>query len=346
MTVPAVRLEDIQPHLTKIAAGGEGVVHEVRTMPHVVFKQFKSSLPEPPDFRVLAELVEFPSKLKPADRDRLLSRTTWPTTLVTSGSSRITGYLMRALPTDLYRRYGLRANPQNVLCDWNQISYSGEILPPHMVSEIPALSTEQILIILADLVATVGILHRNGCAVGDMSGKNLVWSASPLSTMLIDCDSFRIGGRGVCVPKESPGWIDSALAGGPTTMESDIFKIGVAAFRALWRVTTGQTVTADDVRVRRGAGSGDIPPHVSELIEASIVPSGRVTIEDWIERCRMNPPRPILRPTVGARSGSVTPQPPGPRINPPPPPAPARGPRPRLSLDNGSRTSVTTDEGM
>lgn len=325
MTIAVARLEDIQPFLTKIAAGGEGVVHEVRHMPGVVFKQFKSTLEAPPDYKVLAELIRLPMGLQEAERDHLLSRTTWPTTLVASSSGKVVGYLMPALPAGLYRSYGLRSNPQNVLCDWNQISYSGQPQPPHMMSDVPTLSTEMILELLGDLVKTVGILHRNGCAVGDMSGKNLVWTIAPASTMIIDCDSFRVGGRGVCLPKESPGWIDTALDGAPTGTHSDIFKIGVAAFRALWRVTAGQTITVGDVLAKKG--SSDVPPHVTELILASVAPGGRPTIDDWIARCRKNAPRPTLS-TASA-----------PATHPHADPAPARvarptNPRPRLSLGN------------
>jgi hypothetical protein len=302
-----LQLADIRPQLSKLAAGGEGVVYSITGLPDRVFKQYKSNLNEPPDYSVLARLVELPQALKPSDKLLLLSRTTWPTHLVID-SGRPCGFLMPALSANHYRRYGLRANPHNVLCDWNQITYSGQVLPTHMVTEIPNLATEQVIALLGDLARTVSVMHQHNIVVGDMSGKNLIWSPQQMTTTLIDCDSFRVEGQGVCVAKESPGWIDPALAGRPTDKSSDVYKMGVAAYRSLWRAPEGQSISPDDVRAR--ASTRTVPPHIVELVSSSLSTNGRPAIEDWVANCTMSPPRPTVSVASTTRVAGAAPTPP------------------------------------
>jgi len=188
---------------------------------------------------------------------------------------------MPAIEDAFYRRYGLRTNPKRVLCDWNQLSYQDAPLPAHMISEVPRPSVEEKILLIKDLAGTVDLLHRHDIIVGDMSGKNLIWTTQPNRVIIIDCDSFRISGRkGVCIHKESPGWIDPTLQGSQTCKESDIYKLGVAAFRSLWNDPS--SVVSPDV-VNRSRPS-NIPGDMISLISASVGSTNRPTSNDWVRR--------------------------------------------------------------
>ena len=135
--------------------------------------------------------------------------------------------------------------------------------------------------LIKDLVTTVDLLHQHDIIVGDMSGKNLIWTTQPNRVIIIDCDSFRIDGRkGVCVHKESPGWIDPTLQGRQTCRESDIYKLGVAAFRSLWN-DPSSVVTPEVVNRSRPS---NIPGDLVSLIAASVGTTNRPSAGDWVRR--------------------------------------------------------------
>ena len=135
--------------------------------------------------------------------------------------------------------------------------------------------------LIKDLAITVDLLHQHDIIIGDMSGKNLIWTTQPNRVIIIDCDSFRIDGRkGVCIHKESPGWIDPTLQGSQTCKESDIYKLGVAAFRSLWN-DPSSVVTPDVVNRSRPS---NIPGDLISLISASVGTTNRPTSNDWVRR--------------------------------------------------------------
>lgn len=270
----------IAQHLERLSEGGEGIVYRLLNQPNLVYKEYKANQLPHLNIQALEELMAIIGTWEPSHQSRLLTRTVWPQSLVAHGAEK-RGFLMPAIEEDFYRRYGLRSNPKRVLCDWNQLSYQDAPMPAHMISEVPRPSLEQKIMLLKDLVATIDLLHQHNIIVGDMSGKNLIWSIQPNRVIIIDCDSFRINGRkGVCVHKESPGWIDPTLQGRPTCKESDIYKLGVAAFRSLWN-DPSSVVTPEVVNRLR---PNDIPSDLISLISASVGTSNRPTSADWARR--------------------------------------------------------------
>lgn len=329
---PAISYGSISPHLERIAAGGEGIVFRVQSQTDVIYKEYKPAQLASVNIPALNGLIDFAAKLSDAERSYLYSRSVWPTHLVADGNQ-VRGFLMRAIPQRHYRRHGLAQNPKNVLLDWNQLIYSEEVLPPHMLSEVPRLDSPQITELLTDLATTMNLLHRHGIVIGDISGKNLIWSVSPHQVLLIDCDSFRFAGtRGVCDHKESPGWIDPTLAGGPTSQESDIFKLGVAAYRALWQdgnsVATGQLSRS---------GRSDIPTALVELIQRSLETPPRPTAAEWLSELG-GAYRFGGRPALKTGSAVVADQPkPQQSSAASVPSGSSRPPRPRLRVEGPSR---------
>jgi hypothetical protein len=84
------------------------------------------------------------------------------------------------------------------------------------------------------------ILHRYNVVVGDVSGRNILWSRrTGDSVMLIDCDGCRIDKTiGVTRSKQSPEWFDPHLTG-PTDIESDLYKLSIAIYRGYFSHSLG-----------------------------------------------------------------------------------------------------------
>jgi DNA-binding helix-hairpin-helix protein with protein kinase domain len=124
------------------------------------------------------------------------------------------------------------------------------------------------------------ILHKHGVIIGDISGKNLLWTDTPsFQVMVIDCDSFRILGEGgVASPKQSPDWDDPHLNGKATSQESDVYKLAVAAFRAIWASGTDRPLAPNYVVPAAPPG---IPNEIRELITSSLQPNDRPTADEW-----------------------------------------------------------------
>jgi len=277
----AVDYQEIAPDLERLAAGGEGVVYRLRSRPRLVFKEYKEAQRPTLNVAALTGLIESVDAMPAPDRQRFSDRTIWPSHLVVRNGE-VLGFLMPSIDSSYYCRYGLRANPKVVLCDWNQLIYhqgSGS-LPPHMVSEVPTASPKERTGLVKDLAETLAVIHRSNLIVGDMSGKNLLWTLAPARVVFIDCDSFRLDGApGACAHKESPGWVDPTLQGAPTTRTSDIYKLGVAAYRSLWN-DPSSVVTPDVVR-RQPADT--IASTIVELVASSVGPvSSRPTAQEWV----------------------------------------------------------------
>lgn len=269
----------LAPHLDQLAVGGEGIVYRVSSMPRMVLKQYKEAQRPQLDTAALSELVQVVDQWDAGDKARLMSRTAWPSALVADPRG-VCGFLMGEVEDSYYGRYGLRANPRRVLCDWNQLIYQSTApTPAHLISDMPQVAVEGIIQLLQDLAATVQALHRNSIVIGDMSGKNLIWTVGPNRVFMIDCDSFHFDGRrGACSHKESPGWVDPVLAGRATDRESDIYKLGVAAYRALAHDAHSAVTQAQVAQTLTGTS---VPSSLVGLISASVDTAGRPTATEW-----------------------------------------------------------------
>jgi len=344
--VQRVDLTSIRSQLTELASGGEGIVHSISGQPQLVYKEYKRIVLPKLNVAALEGLADLQSHIPANDWARISDRTTWPHTLVFEGSQ-VVGFLMDRIPASFLKKYGLARSPRNVLCEWNYLIHRGGTTAATMVSEIPQVDTKIILSLIKDLASTVQVLHRSGVVIGDMSGKNLIWDISPAPRVLIiDCDSFRLDGKpSTTDPKQSPEWTDPTVGGGPTTMGSDIYKLGIAAYRSLWRSTSGEP-SQSTLRNQTPPG---VPADLVELIVSSTAPSGRPTAEDWVHTIdrihrfggrpvigagqARDPSGPVARPTLNTGAGiSRQPNPATPGSPPPPPilEPPPVPPRPRL----------------
>ncbi len=268
--------------LTEIGKGGEGRVYRISSMPGLVYKEFVDFPGHTPSRSALEELMGLLHQMTAAERSWISDRTTWPQTLVLDGN-KMKGFLMPIIGQQYFRKYGIRANPKTVACEWNYLSMREKYAQnKNIYSEIPQVTPFGALSAVVDLARTMAILHKYQIVVGDISGRNLLWTDTPsLRVMVIDCDSFHPEGKvGVSPPKQSPDWEDPALTSPLTTMQSDIYKLALAAFRGIWAATTDRPLVGN--RPIPSVTDG-VPEVVRLLIEKSVANGPRPTAQEWVD---------------------------------------------------------------
>ena len=296
----------ISGQLQELGRGGEGVVYSAATLGDRVYKEFLSAAYTTPDQAALDRLIGLQSQWSPEERVWLTQRTVWPETMVLE-QGRLKGFVMPSIEKRYFRRHGIRQNPKTVLCEWNYLSMRTKFQSnPNIVSEVPRVSPVDALALVHDLSKTMKLLHKYDVIVGDISGKNLLWTDSPnLQVMIIDCDSFRIAGSGgVASPKQSPDWDDPYLNGKPTSQESDVYKLALAAYRSVWAVGTDRPQPPNFTLAPKPNG---VPDELASLITRSLAETGRPTAEEW-ESVLAMPARFRGRPAVKMGTTSSKPQ--------------------------------------
>ena len=267
--------------LVEIGKGGEGRVYKLQSMPGMVYKEFVDFPGHTPSRSALEELIQVRASMSPADQSWLGERTTWPQTLVMDGN-RMKGFLMPIIGQQYFRKYGVRANPKTVACEWNYLSMREKYESnKNIYSEVPRVTPVGVMTAVHDLCKTMALLHRHDIVIGDISGRNLLWTDIPnLRVMVIDCDSFHPEGKvGVSPPKQSPDWEDPALTSPLTTKSSDIYKLALAAYRAIWAATTERPLANNKPMP---AVPNGVPEVVRDLIQKSVGTTGRPTADDWV----------------------------------------------------------------
>lgn len=281
MTTEALAALGPSSAFQEIGKGGEGQVFMVPTRPHAVYKQYLRSTATAPGQASLQALIDLKAAMSPSEQLWLSERAVWPETIVVD-QGRMCGFLMRKIAPEYFRLQGIRLNPRNVLCEWNLLAMRERYLRnPNIVSSVPNIEPFDALRLVLDLAKTVALLHKFHVIIGDMSGRNLLWTDNPTwRVLIIDCDSLRIDGSvGVASPKQSPDWDDPYLNGAATSQSSDIYKLGLAAFRGVWAATTDRPDHSVPLRVPSG-----IPDDLANLVIASTSASGRPSADEWVTR--------------------------------------------------------------
>ena len=315
--------------LTEIGKGGEGRIFASGTKRGVVFKEYMQSSRNPANRSALEELISLRASWSREEHAWLGERTVWPDKVVLNRGA-FAGFTMPLISDQYFRRFGIRSSPRRVPCEWNYLSMRSKYRSnPNLVSEVPDVRVDQALQLVLDLAKTMSFLHRHGVVVGDVTGRNLLRTDTPsLRALIIDCDSFRIEGRkGVSPPKQSPDWDDPDLVGTETTQSSDIYKLALAAFRAVWGATTD--------RPQRGLNPvpDGVPKELCSLIVESTAPASRPSAADWVQRLGTSvawAARHGNRPAVMVAQEPVTATPPPPR--PVRPASPGTTPRPIIPM--------------
>jgi len=270
----------ISGQLQVIGRGGEGAVYSVANLENRVYKEFFATSRSMSDLIALEGLIELPNQWTEQERVWLTQRTVWPETMVLD-QSRLKGFIMPRIEKSYFRKHGVEQNSKSIFYEWNYLTFRNKFLSnPKIVSEMPRVSTIDAISLVHDLSKTIKLLHKYGVIIGDISGKNLLWTDTPnLQVMIIDCDSFKIADPGdVAWPKQSPNWEDPFLNGNPTSQESDIYKLALAAYRAIWAVGTDCPQPPIFSLAPKPSG---VPDVLASLITRSLAKASRPTAEEW-----------------------------------------------------------------
>lgn len=256
----------------KLGDGGEGEVFIVPARPGDVYKRFKPAVMNEISETGLRSTIALLGSFDASERAFVLGRTVWPHTIVKK-NGRTVGFLMPCLEDEFFCEQGMKTDPVRSLADWNKLCFRDVTASnPNIYTSLPNLSEEahreNLLKLLHDLCSLFSVLHRHGVVVGDVSGRNIIWTirGSSPRAVVIDCDGFRRNGEdAVSKPKQTPDWMDPHLVG-PTDVSSDLYKLSLAVYRGYFaasiRVPNSQTdvhsLTADDQMIlamaQRGMG--------------------------------------------------------------------------------------------
>lgn len=219
--------------LTALGGGNEAQVSRVESRQGIAVKIYKPNVIGELHLPSLEALLNTIQALESHARTRILQRAAFPIDLVTDNGGWI-GFTMPLLADTFFAVHGVRAMPKRVELDWNRLTMSHRwVGNSNIVSQIPIPTERQQLEIALSLAQTVAALHQAGIIIGDVSGRNLLWSLQPEPlAYFLDTDSFRISKMpGTTTPKETDGWRDPQLNGQPTNFSSDCFKLALAISR-------------------------------------------------------------------------------------------------------------------
>lgn len=269
--------------LTQLGDGGEGVVYRASRVPGQVYKEYKPAVAHEVNPVGLETTIDILNRLSPSARTFVTERSAWPHTLVQK-NGRVSGFLMQEIPDEFSCEHGMVGRPRTVLTDWNKLVTRDDWMDKSNIeSTVPRIRIKEkqdetvLLGLLLDLSRFFAHLHDHNVVVGDVSGRNILWTTVPKATVfLIDCDGFRIEGeRAVTSSKQSPDWFDPQLSG-ETTLDSDRFKLATAIYRAYFSDAFGSPT---DPKSSAGANGQKI----LQLARQGVAPTARTTAHQWCE---------------------------------------------------------------
>lgn len=234
-TIPEVDENSIGV-LTPLGGGGEGEVFRISSDKTSVYKKFHSHVLPEINEPGLRNTIECLDEFSPQDRSFILTHTAWPHTIVRSGRQ-LSGFLMPLVNQKFFSRQGRKDDKTKSPTDWNRLAYLKRThSQSNIVTTLPDMHVEECRLdrinLCRDLAAVFMGLHEHDIVVGDVSGRNILWSQPPDNrVLLIDCDGMRKEGQvAVTRAKQSPDWFDPIL-NGDTNLESDRYKLSLAIFR-------------------------------------------------------------------------------------------------------------------
>ena len=231
-----------------LAKGGFGEVFRVEDfrLPgdqvSLAYKEFTSARTE--QARSAEAAVNFRTGLGQEDRDELDRYSAWPRALVEDSQGNISGLLMPLIPQEYFCR---RADPDSGQPTSKPREMSWLIASKAQREaaqvDLPDLDDIQRLILLGQLIYSIGRLHKHGWVFGDLSFRNAVFALDPPRLMLLDCDGAAplsdITRRQSSTPMWDPPECPISPPPGQLRQQdvqdtvTDVYKLGLAILRCL-----------------------------------------------------------------------------------------------------------------
>ena len=281
-----VSRRDISRNLEKIGSGGQATVYRVKQfrLPGVTdelaYKEYKSGSTLVSG-NGLRALIETRLHMQDGQRMEFDERFIWPLQVVVDDDDQVTGILMRLIPDRYWATCQLpsgksdriQAELQHLVCDPRRAGRTG----------MPLADTAGRLILCEQLAYAMAMLHRADVIFGDLNPRNVLYSVSPASILMVDCDAARKRGTAAVVGQfHLADWVPPEGMSAPQTVETDRFKLGLAILRLLCPMTAGSTGT-DPVLVGSVLDSTGVALLTDSL---SGVPSRRTSARDWVHYFR------------------------------------------------------------
>lgn len=252
----------------RIASGSQGEILEVLDDPGLVAKIYTEQrgvrlVPE-----ALDELVHLGPRIT-LDGAPVVWFAAWPLATVLDGP-RPVGFLMPRVHEPFMTGIG----PSARLAELGLLIAGQTVGAPGAVDRV---------LVLRALAAAIDALHQHGLVFGDLSPRNIAWSAQPEPrVMLLDCDGIRRPGKpGVLPHAETHQWEDPATLGHPPTADSDRYKLALAVARVL----AANPAARPGIHVDLGpvAEAGVLAQPLAHLLETAAGPPGtRPTAAQWV----------------------------------------------------------------
>ena len=260
--------------LKPLGSGGQGTVHvvagqKINNSWPAVFKEYKPEVMQQLDQDALAGMVHFLMDMSFKDGNRIFERAAWPWRLVSSGDS-VAGFLMRRVPDE----YNVRLQgPQGPVEQLAQVQ--------HLLNNEKFLTTRGIVFdnllrleLLRDIAETLVMFHSLDIAVGNLSPRNLLFSARTTPRcFFIDCDAMRLRSTSALAQAETPEWMipdNEELA----TAAADMYKFSLLAIRLF----------AGDQFTRDTTALATISPELADLAQRGLSenPAERCSPQEWV----------------------------------------------------------------
>lgn len=289
--------------------GGQGVVTRLIGPQDVVYKEYLKSAGTV-NGQALADLVEFGAGLPREDRDRLVSSCAWPIARVVEGN-RAVGFLMPEVPDDFHDL--IAGRPRLVELQFllfPQKRAWQELRLPDLMGRI------QLVRRFAELV---DFLHGHQYVIGDISARNLLWSAQePYKVHILDCDGFRrLGAEPVLKQAHSPDWEDPLEPSTGPDLDTDRYKLAVLIGRVLAR--NAYVRPGGELPLLAGLPD-DLAGRVQSMFARAAGPAGtRPSAREWVRVIEGREWIAVSRPPVRPRPGPDVGRPPRQRSSQPAP---------------------------
>lgn len=207
--------------------GGQGqVLRVLGRSPGLVYKRYRVPGAHPDALKLL---VDIPSSMPPADRERLLRLSAWPLARVVR-HGQVSGFLMQEIPSRFYAPNSVGANK---LRELQYLVYErkpawGDIVQGDVNAKIR-------IEVAREFANLVHLLHDRSLVIGDVSMTNVLWApGDPPSILLIDCDGIRqLGSPPVFQQADTLDWGDPQQPASGPDLDSDRYKLALLVGRVL-----------------------------------------------------------------------------------------------------------------